>query len=176
MRTLGHLDGDAYTALGFSPDGERLAFGTNEGSAGVIDLRTGNQLVSFPGHTTNIYQVAFSPDGREVATAAGDGKALIWRAAGNQLQSITTSTLDPSDNAWLALADLTYAGDRLVTRTAPTSGPDMGHQIVQSWTATGKPGRAFRVGAAIGSYVRLSPDGRLVMSGPQSPGWRSSPG
>ncbi len=170
LRTLGHLNGDAYMAVGFSPDGERLAFGTNEGSAGVIDLRTGNQLVSFPGHTTNIYQVAFSPDGREVATAAGDGKALIWRAAGNQRQSITTSTLDPSDNAWLALADLTYAGGRLVTRTAPTSGPDVGHQIVQSWTATGKPGRAFRIGAAVGSYVRLSPDGRRVMSGPQSPG------
>jgi WD40 repeat protein len=170
VRTLGHLNGDAYTALGFSPDGTRLAFGTAEGSGGVIDLRTGNQLVSFPGHTTNIYQVAFSPDGREVATAAGDGKALIWRAAGNQLRSIATSTLDPSDNAWVALADLAYVGGRLVTRTAPTSGPDVGHQVVQSWTNTGGPEREFRIGAAVGSYVRLSLDGRFVMSGPQSPG------
>src|SRR5262249_17760384 len=74
VATVGRvLDGDAYTAVAFSPDGTRLAFGTNQGSAGVYDLRSGNQLVRFPGHTTDIFDVAFSPDGSRVATAAGDG-------------------------------------------------------------------------------------------------------
>jgi DNA-binding SARP family transcriptional activator/WD40 repeat protein len=164
MRTLGALDGDSYTTVGFSPDGHRLAFGTNEGAAGVYDLRSGNVLVSFPGHTTNIYEVAFSPDGRQVATAAGDGKALIWRAAGNEQSSIATNgfstAADPLQNANLA-----FLSDRITATFAPVTGPNTGSQVVQSWPLAGKAEPPLPVAPRSGGFVRLSRNGRVVVSG-----------
>jgi WD40 repeat protein len=164
VRTLGALDGDAYTTVGFSPDGRRLAFGTNEGAAGVYDLRSGNVLVSFPGHTTNIYEAAFSPDGRQVATAAGDGKALIWRAAGNEQSSIATNgfstAADPLQNANLA-----FLSDRITATFAPLTGPNTGSQVVQSWSLDGKAERPLPVAPRSGGFVRLSRNGRVVISG-----------
>jgi DNA-binding SARP family transcriptional activator/WD40 repeat protein len=164
VRTLAPLEGDAYTTVGFSPDGRRLGFGTNEGAAGVYDLRTGNVLASFPGHTTNIYQVAFSPDGRQVVTTAQDGKALIWRAAGDEQRSIPTNgfstAADPLQNANLA-----FQSDRITASFAPVTGPNTGAQVVQSWSLAGAARPPLRVARRSGGFVRLSRNGRVVVSG-----------
>jgi WD40 repeat protein len=168
-RTLGHLDGDAYTALGFSPDGTRLAYGTNEGSAGVIDLRTGNLLVPFPGHTTNIYQVQFSPDGLRVATSAGDGHAFVWRAAGNQERSIVTDGFNEGKNGWMN-ADLTMVGTRIVARYQPVRGPDASGQVVRAWSSSGTSGGAPLALGPEATYARMSGNGAVVVGGPLLPG------
>ena len=160
------LDGDAYTALAFSPDGTRLAFGTNEGSAGVFDVQSRSQLVRFPGHTTNIYQLAFSPDGQRVATAAGDGRAYIWRAAGNQQQSIAIGVFNKAADGFLN-SDLAFLGDHLIARFQPT-GSRADRQVVQSWASDGTPDAPLPLGPASGAYVRLSGSGRFVVVGPMS--------
>lgn len=161
------LDGDAYTAVAFSPDGTRLAFGTNQGSAGVYDLRSGNQLVRFPGHTTDIFDVAFSPDGSRVATAAGDGHTYLWRAAGNQSRSIDAGGINKRADGFLPL-DLTYAGSPVVARYQPV-GRASGRQVVRDWTATGVAGRPLWLGRKRGaSVVRLSTSGRFALTGPET--------
>jgi WD40 repeat protein len=161
------LDGDTYTAVAFSPDGTRLAFGTNQGSAGVFDLRSGNQLVRFPGHTTDIFDVAFSPDGSRVATAAGDGHTYVWRAAGNQSLSITTGGVNKHADGFLP-ADITYTGSRVVARYEPVA--VSGRQLVRSWTADGVAGRPLWLGQTRKpSYVRLSVSGRFALAGAETP-------
>jgi WD40 repeat protein/serine/threonine protein kinase len=59
--------GTAYT-VAFSPDGGQLAAGS-EGTVRVWDWRAGRLLHSFPGHKFHSIPVAFSRDGRRLATS-----------------------------------------------------------------------------------------------------------
>jgi DNA-binding SARP family transcriptional activator/WD40 repeat protein len=169
LRTLAQLKGDAFTAIGFSPDGRTLAFGTNLGASGIYDIASRRRLVAFPGHTTNIWQVKFSPDGKDVATSAGDGKALVWRASGNERRAILTDGFDFAANS-IFPADLQFLPDRILTRFAPTTGPAVGHEVVESWGLDGRPAAPPLVlGPANNFYARLSAKGGFAVSGATQP-------
>jgi WD40 repeat protein/DNA-binding SARP family transcriptional activator len=168
-RTLARLDGDTFSAISFSPDGRALAFGTDLGSSGIYDVASGERLVSFPGHTTNIWQVEFSPDGKDVATSAGDGKALVWRASGNERRAIATDGFDTGTNA-IFPADLQFLRNRIVTRFAPRTGPAVGHEVVESWTLGGRRAAAPLVlGPADNFFARLSGNGGFALAGATQP-------
>jgi WD40 repeat protein len=75
----------------FSPDGSLVvAAGTgNDHAAHVWDVRTGAELFRLA-HEGAVLSVAFSPDGRLIATGSADGTARIWSAAGGlQLASFS---------------------------------------------------------------------------------------
>jgi WD40 repeat protein/transcriptional regulator with XRE-family HTH domain len=74
------MDG-AVTAVNVSPDGKRVVLASFNGAISVLDALTGNQILTWRGHTGTIYQVAVSPDGKLLATASGDGAARVWDAA-----------------------------------------------------------------------------------------------
>ena len=161
------LDADAYTALAFSPDGGRLAYGTNTGTAGVYDLRSGNLLISFPGHTTNIFQLTFSPDGKRVVTAAGDGRAYVWRAAGNQRRSLQTGGVNESADGLLP-TDLAFADGGIVARYQPSESAAAA-QVARRWSINGGVGPPLRFGPPGPSYVRMSASGRFAMAATYTP-------
>jgi WD40 repeat protein len=64
---LGHAD--PVTSVAFSPDGRLVLTGSEDRTAKLWDIETGEELRTFAGHTKEITSVAFSPDGREVLTA-----------------------------------------------------------------------------------------------------------
>jgi WD40 repeat protein/DNA-binding SARP family transcriptional activator len=66
------------TALAFSPDGQRLATGSLEGSLKLWEARTGRQLESLTGNLGQILDLAFSPDGASLATSSSDGTLRLW--------------------------------------------------------------------------------------------------
>ncbi|MDX6592861.1 MAG: hypothetical protein QOJ13_2057 [Gaiellales bacterium] len=72
------------TAVAFSPDGTRIAYGAADGTAGLWSVAAERTVTKYLGHTAAISDLAFSPDGRTVATSSTDGTARVWRATGNE--------------------------------------------------------------------------------------------
>ena len=78
--------------LAYSPDGKLLAsvsgdWGNpnkprNEAGPGEIKLwnaETGKEIVTLGDHADRIFSVAFSPDGKLLATASWDGSIKLWK-------------------------------------------------------------------------------------------------
>jgi WD40 repeat protein len=81
---------DAVYALGFSPDGKRLATGGDDRTLRVWDLAAGNELFTGTGHDARIWQIVYHPGGEWIASAGNDRMVRIWdAAAGQQRQALS---------------------------------------------------------------------------------------
>ena len=51
-----------------------------EGVLKIWDIKTGKELLTLAGHTGAVAAVAFSPDGKRIATGSYDRTAKVWDA------------------------------------------------------------------------------------------------
>lgn len=65
-------------ALDISPDGTRVATGTEDGIIRLYDTRRWDLVFEMPAHRSYIYSIRFSPDGTMLATASGDTTVKIF--------------------------------------------------------------------------------------------------
>ncbi|KAG6329629.1 hypothetical protein ID866_9461 [Astraeus odoratus] len=67
------------TSVVFSPDGKRIASGSDDNTVCLWDVETGLQLGGpLKGHTSSVTSVAFSPDGKRIASGSDDSTVCLW--------------------------------------------------------------------------------------------------
>jgi WD40 repeat protein/serine/threonine protein kinase len=86
---------DAHSDVTFSPNGQWLAIGYENGTAELWDTQTGQRLLTIASHEDWVWYVAFDENGRRLATVGPDGQIFIWdvpasiaAGSGRQLASL----------------------------------------------------------------------------------------
>ncbi|MGO9923611.1 MAG: WD40 repeat domain-containing protein [Isosphaeraceae bacterium] len=93
IRQLGQPGLNPVQLAAFSPDGKTVAIGEISGypyDVGLVDPETGAVRARLSGHPYGIYTMAFSPDGRTLATAGHDDCIKLWNLRnGEQRRTIS---------------------------------------------------------------------------------------
>ncbi|KAI1102145.1 hypothetical protein F4804DRAFT_313995 [Jackrogersella minutella] len=71
-------------SLAFSPNGEKLLSASDDRTAQVCDVATGERLHIFNGHDDWVRCAAWSSDGNYVASASDDGSIRVWKIGGKE--------------------------------------------------------------------------------------------
>ena len=64
----------------FSPDGKRVLTASDDGTATLWDVESGDSLFTLHGHTDGISYASFASDGKRIVTASNDDTAILWDA------------------------------------------------------------------------------------------------
>jgi len=85
---LGEKDSSPCVAI--SPDGKALAAGhRNDKSVTIWDVASGKMAAAFVGHSGSVTSVAYSPNGKLIASGSADATIMLWDAAtGKQIETI----------------------------------------------------------------------------------------
>ncbi|MEU5068913.1 trypsin-like peptidase domain-containing protein [Streptomyces virginiae] len=141
----------AVLSVAFSPDSLTLA-ASADNTVRLWDVATGKTRAIFIGHTDTVQSVAFSPDGRRLATASADRTVRLWDVVTGKAP--TRFALTGHTDAVLSVA-FSPDGKSLATASAD--------KTARLWDLSTSTSRATLVGhtAAVWS-VAFSPDGRSL--------------
>jgi eukaryotic-like serine/threonine-protein kinase len=76
-----HGHSGSVGAVAWSPDGQRISSGGNDGTAKVWDATSGNTLVTYNGHSGPVESVDWSPDGHRIVSGGDDNSVQVWDAS-----------------------------------------------------------------------------------------------
>lgn len=188
----GHTDDIAMPNVVFSPDGKLMAL-TNGSTIKLWDLATGQVMRTLSGHRDIIFSIAFSPDGKTLASGGADNAIKLWDVkTGRELRTLSGypsvilsvkfspdgRTLAASSNNIIKLSDInsglemrTLKGHTLYVESIAFS-PD-GNMLASSgfdgmiklWDVkTGRPLRELLGYRLPVNLVKFSGDGKTLVS------------
>jgi WD40 repeat protein len=103
---FGHLEG--LKAAHWSPDGERIATASLDGTARIWDAASGESLDTLV-HSEGVEDLAWSPDGSRLVTSSQDGALLVW-----QVDTGTSSELPNPEEYRFSSLGWSPDGDQIV--------------------------------------------------------------
>jgi WD40 repeat protein len=168
------------SSIAFSPDGLKLASGCgfrDEGQVMLADLRTGDQFHLTDGYSAT-FTVAFSPNGKTLASAGFGTEIQLWDMATRKLKKTLTIPSEPTADGkvWTYVYRVAYSIDGKTLAIAA----DIHEQVrapsgKERWLKTSEVRllnlRSGRVQATLPGHetsvsdVAFSPNGKLLASG-----------
>ncbi|AGY58115.1 caspase family protein [Gloeobacter kilaueensis] len=135
------------TSVSFSPDGERIASASADGTVRLWSRR-GTLLQVLRGHTGEVTQVRFAPNGERIATAGIDRTVRLWDNGGHLLQTLI--------GHGRGIYGLSFSPDGQLLATASAD------RTIRLWRMDGTALRTLHghTGPVLG--VAFSPDGQLL--------------
>ncbi|HEY1354219.1 MAG TPA: hypothetical protein VGF67_31790 [Ktedonobacteraceae bacterium] len=129
-------------AIGWEPEGQRIASTGGDGTVRVWDSRNGQTLLTYHGHAwlfervnwpPKIYMLAWSPEGLRIASSGDGRKVHVWDAASGQI----ITEYEGHTGVWSAVFTLTWSPDgKRIASACSTVGFD---KTIHVWaTKTGK--------------------------------------
>jgi WD40 repeat protein len=158
----------ASACLAVSPDGKTVAVGHSRG-IDLWDVASGKIAATLTGHaitkaqTAYVFSVAFSPDGKTLASGGADSTVKLWDLASGQC----TATLE-GHSADVEIRSVAFSRDGKLLASAGgvyKNGPGMKGEIRVWEVAGGKEIRRFAQGTGMVWSVAFCPNGRLLASG-----------
>ncbi len=150
LKTLrGHLLG--VNSVAFSPDGQRIVTGSQDGTAKVWDATSGRELRTLKGHKAWITSVAFSPDSQRIITGSADNTAKVWdTVSGGELLTLERHS------GWVLSVAFSPDGKRIVTSSQDYK--------VKVWDAA-SGAELLTIKGPVARAVAFSPDSQRIATG-----------
>ncbi len=146
-----------YWSLAFAANGERLIAGSNDHSAYVFNVKTGDRVQRLAGHTNAVWGAVLTADGKQALTGGWDRTIRVWdvvtgkqiRAFNNVRDNVRCMTLSP-DGKLLAAGHF-----------AAVNGPGTIRlwDVAKGTEVRSMPGHEMEV-----SSIAFSHDGKLLVS------------
>ncbi|MGH3388138.1 MAG: TIR domain-containing protein [Actinomadura sp.] len=139
--------------VAYSPNGEVVAVGSDDGGVLLCDTATGRPLRTLHGHHDRTYAVRFGPPGGPLATGSADGTVRLWDTATGACRHVLSAH---PDGVWPVLLS---PDGRLVAAGAADG-------VVRVWdTATGEPRWELPGHTAPVYTAAFDPESALLVTG-----------
>jgi WD40 repeat protein len=142
-------------SLAFSPDSSLLASGNSEGNSDIQlwDLKSGQESLRLSGHTGNVYNLVFTPNGKQLFSSSGDRTIKLWEVESGQLLRTLKGHRD-------FVYGLAISPDGKLLASASADG------MIKLWEVeTGLELRTLNSHSQYIYQIAFSPDGSLAASG-----------
>ena len=144
---VGHTD--LVRAIRFSPDGERIATASIDGTVRIWDLDASERFV-FREHEDAVHDVAWHPDGQRLASASADGTVKIWAIDGKTIASRTDHEAPVNAVAWNPNGKILVSGCE--------------NKVIRFWSSEGEEGPVATGHIGPIRALAWNPDGTQLLS------------
>ncbi|MEH2169423.1 MAG: hypothetical protein V7K41_22745 [Nostoc sp.] len=140
---------DSVTCVNFSPDGEKVVSGSEDGTVKLWS-RDGKEIKTFKAHDKKITSISFSPDSQKFVSGSEDKTIKIWSLDGKEIKKFAGHTEE--------ITSVSFSPDG---KKAISGSKDW---MIKLWSLDGREIQNFAGHKGSITSVSFSPDGKQIVS------------